>query len=73
MEGEKVSESQEINICDKEEGEEYELFNAQGNMMGVSGTCTIYVGPEGCQKPRLVRCLATPSLEEEETLCVGRK
>ena len=52
----------------KKGGEIYDLFDAQGNEMGVDGTCIIYVIPEGCSKPRTLKCLATPSLEEEEVL-----
>ena len=30
--------------------------------------CIIYVVPDGCEKPRTLKCLVTPSLEEEEIL-----
>ena len=49
-------------------GEKYDLFDAQGREMGIDGTCVIYVVPEGCSKPRTLKCLATPSLDEEELL-----
>ena len=46
----------------------YDLFDAQGKEMGIDGTCVIYVIPDGCSKPRTLKCLATPSLDEEELL-----
>ena len=52
----------------KKGGEMYNLFDAQGKEMGVDGTCVIYVILDGCSKPRTLKCLATPSLEEEEVL-----
>ena len=36
--------------------------------MVVEGTCIIHVVPEGCGKLRTLKCLVTPSLEEEEIL-----
>ena len=36
--------------------------------MKVDGTCVVYVIPEGCTKPRTLKCLVTPSLEDEEIL-----
>ena len=46
----------------------YELFDAQGRRMEVMGMCVIYVIPEGCTVPRTLKCLVTPSLEDEEVL-----
>ena len=36
--------------------------------MVVDGTCVIHVIPDGCSRPRTLKCFATPSLEEEEVL-----
>ena len=36
--------------------------------MIVEGTCVIHMVPEGCTKSRTLKCLVTPSLEEEEIL-----
>ena len=49
-------------------GEIYDLYDAQGKSMAVDGTCVIQVIPEGFSKPRTLKCLITPSLEEEEVL-----
>ena len=46
-------------------GEDFDLYNAQGASMVVDRTCVKYVAPEGCEKPRTLKCLVTPSLEEE--------
>ena len=49
-------------------GENFDLYDAQGASMVVEGTCVIHVVPEGCTKPRTLKLLVTPSLEEEEIL-----
>ena len=49
-------------------GEIYDLYNAHWKSMAVDGTCVIHMFPEGCSKPRTLKCLITPSLEEEEVL-----
>ena len=36
--------------------------------MKVMGTYVIYVIPEGCTVPRTLKCLVTPSLEDENIL-----
>ena len=52
----------------KKDKDIYELVDAQGRQMEVLGTCIIYVIPEGCSVPRTLKCLVTPSLEDEEVL-----
>ena len=46
----------------------YELVDAQGRQMEVAGTCVIHVVPDGCEAPRTLKCLVTPSLEDKEIL-----
>ena len=55
----------ELNI---DEGNLFELFDAQGQSMEVSGTCLVYVIPENCKIPRRVNFLVTPSLAEEKII-----
>lgn len=52
----------------KKDKDTYELVDAQGRQMEVMGTCIISVVPEGCSAPRTLKCLVTPSLEDNEIL-----
>ena len=51
---------------DAKEGESFDLYDAQGASMEVSGTFFVFIIPERCKIPRRLKCLVTPSLEEEE-------